>query len=83
MANLSQTVADRLRAGALVVIVQEADELLALSAVEAGVAACKPVKVVSASDPEAVSALEGHAEGSGSLVLLDGESIRVSNRVVY
>ena len=77
--NFAQTIADRLRAGALVLVVQEADELLALSAIEAGAEACTPVRIMSASDPEVMTYLEAHKEGSGTLVLLDYLSVYGEN----
>jgi len=69
--SLAQTVSDRLRAGALVLVVQEADELLALASVEAGAGACQPIVVISGADPDAASKLENLPSGVGTLVLLD------------
>jgi hypothetical protein len=68
---LSKTVADRLRAGALVLVVQEPDEQLAVAAVEAGAVATAPVEVVSGADPDAATKLEQWPSAQGTLVLLD------------
>lgn len=81
MPNLTKIIADRLRAGALVLIVQEADELLALSAVEAAANQCPPVQVLSGADDRAAGAVEELAEGKGALVLLDYLSIYGENPV--
>jgi hypothetical protein len=68
---LAKTIADRLRAGALVIVVQDADEALALGEVQAGVAACEPVTVLSGADESATATIEDHATGRGALVLCD------------
>ena len=60
MSNLAKTVANRLSAGALVLVIQEADEALAVAAAEAGSAAWDPIKIVSASDPEVAQVLDAH-----------------------
>jgi len=71
-ASLAKTVNARLQAGALVVIVQEPDELLALEQVRAAAeAVCQPVRFMSGCDPAALEYLEGHKEGEGTLVLSD------------
>ena len=77
--NLSQTIAYRLRAGATVVIVQEADELLAIASVEAAAEAAakavggerEQIRIMSASDRKSTTELAKHAVGRGTLVLLD------------
>ena len=79
--SLSQTLANRLRAGALVVVVQDADEALALSEVEAGTQACRPVRFMSGADESATSAVEEQAYGEGTLVLCDFLSIYGENPV--
>lgn len=67
---LGERVRDLLKAGVQVVVVQEADEILARAHVEQ--VAPKPVQVVSASNQEVQNILERHAEsGEGTLVLLD------------
>jgi hypothetical protein len=81
MPSLSKIIADRLRAGALVLVVQEADELLALSAVEAGAAGCSPVKVLSGADDNAAGAVEELPTEEGTLVLSDYLSIYGENPV--
>lgn len=81
MNNLTRTIAERLRAGALVLIVKDSDENLALSQVEAAVAACSPVRVLSVADDNTMSALEEHASGSGTLVLRDFLSVYGTNPI--
>ena len=70
--NLATVLQQRMKAGALVVVVQEPDESLALASVQA---ACKKygrVQVVSPADGgEAMSALGELAEGAGVLVIPD------------
>lgn len=77
--QLAQEVANRLRAGALVVIVQEADEQLALASVAAGAESCGQITSMSGAAPEATEKLEGLASGTGVLVLSDFLSIYGSN----
>lgn len=77
--SFAQTIADRLKAGALVVIVQESDELLALAAVNAGAASCGTITVLSGSAPEATEALEKLPTDKGVLVLADFLSIYKDN----
>jgi hypothetical protein len=83
--RLGQTLADRLSAGALVTIVQDADEALALSEIRAGAASvvgCEPITVVSATDENATSLLEEHAtDGIGTLVLCDFLAVYGANPV--
>ena len=71
MPTLTQKIADRLRAGALVIVVQEPDELLAYTAALPAAALTQPVEVLSASNPDISSRLEGHKTGQGTLILLD------------
>lgn len=76
MASLSKTISDRLRAGALVIIVQEPDEALALAEVEEGCrGGCSPIRIMSGSDDAAAGAVTEHPDGEGALVLLDYLSI--------
>lgn len=81
--TLAQRIAEYLRAGALLLIVQDSDEALALAEVEAGVAACEPVTIMSAADERAITAVEEHSapEARGTLVLLDFLSIYGGNPV--
>lgn len=69
--TLAQRVSARLRAGALVTIVQESDEQLALAEIKPVAEMYRPVEVVSVSNPEAQTKLEEHAQGRGVLILLD------------
>jgi len=69
--DLAITIANRLRAGALVVIVQEADELLAVEAVKAGAASCGSVTTLSGSNEEAQDRLAQLPSQAGVLVLCD------------
>lgn len=75
----AQRIADLLRAGASVVVYHEADELLAVAEAQAGAAACEPVRTMSAADPEAATAVEELATGTGTLILCDFLSIYGEN----
>lgn len=71
--TLAMTIADRLRAGALVVVVKEPDEQLAVEAVRAAASPFGDVEFVSGADSYAQTKLEEHPtdKGKGVLVLLD------------
>lgn len=69
--QLSKAISDRMRAGALVLLVEEADELLALVAAQAAAKGFQPVRAMSAADPESQSALDGLKSGQGTLILSD------------
>lgn len=71
MPTLSETIAARMRAGSLVVIVKEPDERLALEAARLGGAPFGEVRVMSGGDPEALGEVEGLATGEGVLVVPD------------
>jgi len=69
--TLFDTVSNRLRASALVVVVKEADEVLARQACEMAAGGNKPIRTISAADPDAMTELENHPDGKGTLILLD------------
>lgn len=69
--SLAKIISDRLRAGALVILVREPDEMLALSEIRAAAAAFAPVKMLSAADPEVMDAVAAHKMGEGTMVLSD------------
>jgi len=68
--TLENRIAQRIAAGALVVIVQEADEQLALAAAMLVANQCQPVVVRSATAQDMGDLLAGHATGKGTLILL-------------
>lgn len=79
--SLAKRVSSRLRAGALVVIVQEPDELVAVAEVKAACDQWSPVQIVSVTDPECADKLEKHSAGRGTLILLDFLSVYGENNI--
>jgi hypothetical protein len=68
---LNKDIANRLRAGSLVILVEEADELLAVESAKIAAKAFQPVTVLSAADPDAQTKLGEMATAQGTLVLCD------------
>jgi hypothetical protein len=60
---LYKRIASRLRAGALVVVVQDPDELLTVSQAMIATKGWSPIEVVSVSDPEITDKIEKHLKG--------------------
>lgn len=79
---LNQDIARRMRAGALVVLVEEADELIARKAAESAGKQFLPTAFASASDQEVITKLEAHKTGEGTLILSDVLRAFGSNPVV-
>jgi hypothetical protein len=61
----------RLRAGALVMLVEEADELLALESAKIAAKNFLPVVALSAADPDAINKLENQKTAEGTLIISD------------
>lgn len=61
----------RLRSGALVIIVEEADELLARESAKHAAKQVQPVTVKSAADQDLLEVLENHKTGEGTLIVCD------------
>jgi hypothetical protein len=79
--TLQKQVLDRFRAGALVTVVEEPDEILAIAACEMAAKALTPGKceIVSILDEEFLAKLNAHRkEGSGVMIIAD--AIRVMGR---
>lgn len=73
---------NRLRAGALVVLVEDTDEALALESAKVAAKQFQPITVKSAADQDALETLEKHQKGEGTLILLD--TLRAfGNNAVY
>ena len=68
--QLSKQIDIRLRAGALVVIVEEADELLAVQSAMAAAEIYRPLSVVAVSDPEIMEKVEGLKRGPSSTLIV-------------
>lgn len=68
---LNKEIANRLRAGALVIIVEESDELLALESAKLAAKQFQPCKAISAADPDAMTDIEKHKTAEGTLVISD------------
>lgn len=81
MTSLARVASDRFQSGATVLILQEADELLALSAAEAAAGICQPIKIVSGSDPEVMGMIDNHKSGEGTMILSDFLAIFGENAV--
>lgn len=62
---------NRLRAGALVVLVEDPDEQLAVASAETAAKQFQPIAFKSAADQDVLEVLEKHKTGSGTLVLRD------------
>lgn len=69
--NLTQAISDRMRAGTLVIAVEEPDELLAREAAVAAAQQFQPVRRISAADPDAVQVIENHRAAEGTLIVSD------------
>jgi hypothetical protein len=69
--NLSITIRDRMRAGSLVTLVEESDEALAVASAKTGAVQFQPIKMMSASDQEVMTAIENHKTGAGTLIISD------------
>ncbi len=61
----------RLRAGAIVVLIEDPDEALTRQSAEVAAKQFEPVTVMSAADPNVMEAVEKHKSGDGTLILLD------------
>lgn len=62
---------NRLRAGALVVLVEDHDEALALESAKVAAKQFQPVVVKSAADQDVMEAIEKHKSGDGTLIICD------------
>ncbi len=69
--EMLKEIGSRLRSGALVIVVEEADELLALESAKHAAKQVQPVVVVSASDQDITNKLAAHKSGKGTLILCD------------
>ena len=77
--RLSQRIAARMRAGALVVVVQDPDEQLALAEIKAAAGMFNPVTVMSVSDEDANEKLQEHPKAAGCLIFMDYLSVYLEN----
>lgn len=73
---------NRLRAGALVVLVEDHDEALALESAKVAAKQFQPVTVKSAADGDLLDAIEKHKTGEGTLILCDVLRAHGNNPVV-
>lgn len=80
--SVSERLRDRLVAGSLVVCVQEADETLAIAQVMRACKELKPVRIMSATEPDFIPTLEQHAKGAGTLITLDALSVYPDNAII-
>ena len=78
---LIQVISNRMRAGALVIVVEEADEVLAETGAVAASQQFSPVRIISASDPELTGAIDSHRTGSGTLIVKDSLRVYGNNPV--
>lgn len=78
---LNKQINDRMRAGALVILVEDPDEQLAVESARVAAQQFQPVKVISAADPEVMQALDQHKNNSGTLILCDFLNAYGSNPV--
>lgn len=62
---------DRLRAGALAILVEDADEVLALASAQLAAKMYQPLTVKSAADQDVMDTLASHKTNTGTLILLD------------
>lgn len=62
---------NRLRAGAIVVLVEDPDEALALESAKVAAKQFLPITVKSAADQDSLDTLEKHKAGDGTLILCD------------
>jgi MoxR-like ATPase len=69
--DLKEAIGTRLRAGVLVMVVEEADEMLAIDAVKAAATGFKPITVMSASEEKISDTIRLHPKGKGTLVTCD------------
>lgn len=79
---LNKDISSRLRAGALVILVEEADELIARKAAELAGQQFQPVQFSTAADQEVLSKIEAHKTGEGTLILSDVLRAHGNNPVV-
>lgn len=68
---LHHEISNRLRAGALVVLVEEPDELLAVESAKIAAKAFEPVTTASAADPDVLDKIAAHKSGEGTLIVSD------------
>lgn len=68
---LNNEISNRLRSGALVILVEESDELLAVESAKIAAKAFEPVVTASAADQDLVAKIEAHKSGEGTLILSD------------
>ncbi len=82
MSTIYQQISSRLNAGALVVVVEEADEHLALASAEKAAKSYQPIQVMSLTDERLSDALAQHPKGKGTLILCDLLSAHANNPMV-
>lgn len=68
---LNNEISNRLRAGALVVLVEESDELLAVESAKIAAKAFQPVTTASAADQDVMDKIAAHKSGEGTLIVSD------------
>ena len=78
---LHKQINNRLRSGALVVLVEEPDELLALESAKVAAQKFKPVEVISAAQPDVIQKIEDHKTREGTLIVCDFLRVYGSNPV--
>jgi hypothetical protein len=80
--NLHQQISSRLHAGALVVVVEESDEHLALASAEKAAKAYSPVVIMSVTDERLSDALAKLPKGEGTLIVSDMLAAHAGNPIV-
>ncbi len=68
---LNKEISNRLRAGALVILVEESDELLAVESAKIAAKAFEPITTASAADQDVMDKIAAHKSGEGTLIVSD------------
>lgn len=68
---LNKEISNRLRAGALVILVEESDELLAVESAKIAAKAFQPITTASAADQDVMDKIAAHKSGEGTLIVSD------------
>lgn len=68
---LNKEISNRLRAGSLVILVEEPDELLAVESAKIAAKAFEPVTTASAADSDVADKIAAHKTGKGTLIISD------------
>ncbi len=68
---LNKEILNRLRSGALVILVEESDEVLAVESAKIAAQVFQPVTFASAADPDVMDKIAAHKSGNGTLIVSD------------